>query len=118
MKTITVNLNLSAIPINIEPETEIPCPRANFWTTGVQTTAFFTLPGSYSETLTVEDTSIVGVDVFTWRNYIVDVAGLNNTENVIITTESAGWNGDQNKTSIKFLSEGVYSVDINIEEII
>lgn len=118
MKSITITLNIVSIPVNIQTEEEIPCPRVNFWTTGVQTTAFLTLPGSYSETLTVEEPGIVGVDVFTWRNYFVDIARLNNTENVVITTESAGSNGDQNKTSIKFLSEGTYNVDIVVEEII
>ena len=119
MKTITVNLTVTSIPSAVsETEQEVPCPRVNFWRTAVQTTEFITTPGVYTETQTIEDTDIFGVDVFTWNNYIVDITDLEPSKDVITTIQQAELSLDQTKTSIQFASEGVYNITVKVTEII
>lgn len=106
MKTINVNLNVNSIPESNNGA--IVCPRINVFEHPI-VPQNITKIGNYKYSFNMKDDGIYGVDIFTWRNNIVNI----DTE-LKVVLRIAGSSLDQIHRRINIKEAGDYDISINI----
>ena len=110
MKTITINLNVTSIPVNTQPAGVRPCPRVNVFQHPIDPPTDITAAGTYTYTFNLDDNDYCGVDVFAWKNNSISL-----TSDVKAISSLAGEARDQIRKTIIITNAGTYDIAVAIQ---